>query len=116
MLWRSFKKLYIPEISILILFAITYIICRILNITCLFYKLTNIPCPCCNMTRALLSLAKGNFQVYAKYNIMALPVALAFLSELFVRYCGKYKLLIHIFSIAILCINLLYYVIKLINR
>lgn len=110
MLWRSFEKHgFLNELLSLFAFIAILIICRFSGITCLFYQITSFPCPACNMTSALLSLAKGDISAYASCNIMALPVAAAFLGELFNRHCGKYAKFLHIYSIVALILNLIYY-------
>ena len=65
------------------------------------------------MGRALGFLAKGELKQYAACNIMALPVALAFVGELFCSYFGKYKRAVHIFCVIILIINMIYYLIRM---
>ena len=62
------------------------------------------------MARALLALAKGDIKAYASHNIMALPVGLTFLGELFCQFFGKYKTLLHFCCGIILVINFIYYV------
>lgn len=106
MSWRSFKQ----EISVLFLFFTVWDIYNIFDISCLFYKLTSIPCPTCYMTSALLSLIKGDFYAYISYNAMALPVTFVFIGELFSRFFGKYKKILHFLCIIILVINLFYYI------
>ena len=114
MLWRLFKKRLPYEIVVLIFFIICYIICRTFNITCLFYAFTKIPCPTCYMGRALIALLKGDINRYITYNIMALPVTFVFLVELFNTYFGKYKSIVHIGSLIVLAINIIYYLIRMI--
>ena len=110
MLCRLFKKSYLADkIKFILVFILLYIVCRFFNITCLFYKITSIPCPACNMARALLALARGNIKAYLDYNAMALPVATVFLGELFRDLFGKYKSIFCIYSVIILTINLVYY-------
>ena len=113
MLWRLFKKWLPYEMALILLFIICYIICRTLNITCLFYTFTSFPCPTCYMGRALISLLKGDFRDYITYNVMAIPVALVFMFELFSVYFGKYRRIIHICSVIILTTNVLYYLIRI---
>lgn len=113
MLWRSFKEKFGQETKILFLFVFITCVCNFMNIHCIVFKITGIPCPTCYMTRALVSLAKGNFYLYAKYNIMALPVALVFAGELFNKAFGKYKAVLHICCTVILTINMIYYVYRI---
>ena len=113
MLWRSFKKIFTYEIILILLFIFFYIICRCFNITCLVYEITKIPCPTCKMGRALIFLLKGDVKQYIQCNVMALPVAVVFVCELFITHFGKYKRAVHIFSVIILAINMLYYLIRI---
>ena len=109
MLWRSYSKQFCEIGAVLG----TYIVCRFFGITCLVRKITGIPCPACNMSRALLALIRANFGEYVQYNAMALPVALAFVAEVFSQFAGKFRIVIHIFTVAILVINLVYYLLRL---
>ena len=103
------------EITVLLLFTCFYIICRILNITCLFYAFTKTPCPTCYMGRALVFLLKGNFKGYITYNVMALPVLVVFVTELFNKYFAKYKKVIRIHSVTVLVFNMSYYLFRMIR-
>lgn len=113
MLWHSSKRLFRHEITLLILFVVIYGICRVFNITCLIYKFTNVPCPTCYMGRAICSALKGDFRNYIAYNIMAIPVSVAFILELFSAYFSKYIKVIHSYSIFVLIINMIYYLIRI---
>lgn len=114
MLWHLSKKSFTYEITLILLFIGIYIICRIFDITCLLYALTKVPCPTCYMGRALISLLKGDFQKYITYNIMALPVSFVFIIELFSGHFGKFKKIIHICSVIVLSLNMIYYLIRII--
>lgn len=113
MSWRLFKRRLKPQMIVLILFVVSYIIQRYFNITCIIYKVTGIPCPTCYMGRALISLLKGDIDGYIGYNIMALPVAAAFAGELFIDAFSKYRKAVHIYSISVLCINMVFYLHRL---
>ena len=113
MLWRSFKKIFSYEIVVILFFIICYIICRYFNITCLFYALTKVPCPTCYMGRALIFLMKGDIENYIIYNLMAIPVAFVFVLELLGVYCGKFKRVIHVCSVIVLTLNMLYYLLRI---
>jgi hypothetical protein len=114
MLWRSFKSFYFYNEFIILISVFALIsVCKLLGISCLFYVLTGIPCPTCNMTRALISLASFNIKAYIDYNIMALPVSLVFLCELFIDLFRKHKKALHISSVIILATNIAYYVYRL---
>lgn len=111
MLCRLFRKIFSnSELKILILLIIAICILKYFKITCIFYKITSVPCPTCGMTRAVESLFKGDFEKYCEYNVMALPVFVAFLLILFNRYLGRCKKFFTVFGIGILVINFLYYI------
>ena len=80
------------------------------GIPCIFYKLTSFPCPTCYMTRALLALLRGDTALYFDYNAMALPVASVFILELFGKAWGKYRYILHVYSVFVLVLNLVYYI------
>ena len=65
------------------------------------------------MGRAIVSFLMGDFKQYIEYNIMAIPVALVFLCELFNVHFGKYRMILHICSSIILVINMIYYLIRI---
>lgn len=106
---RSFKQRYRIEIITLILFAVFIGMGNIFSIPCLFRTVTGIPCPTCNMTRALLALLRGDIHSYLENNAMALPVALVFVGELFNGIWGRNKKYLHIITVIVLLINIIYY-------
>ena len=110
MLWHWCKKsCFSNEITTLAIFIVALIVCRFFKISCIFYRITSYQCPACNMTRALLSLVKGDINAYMNYNIMALPVASVFMGELFKDIWGKHKKYFRIYACIILGINFIYY-------
>lgn len=113
MLCRLFNKKFAANICILILFLIVVLVLRIFDVTCIFYKLTGIPCPTCYMTRAFEALIKGNIQEYFRLNAMAIPVGVSFLCLVFCNNCRKHKHKFIVFSTIILTINYLYYVFRM---
>ena len=58
--------------------------------TCLIKAVFNRECPCCGMTRALVSLLSGDFYGYAAQNPFALPVAVCIYFNLHVKK-GKFR-------------------------
>ncbi len=49
-------------------FTLSYLVLNLLNTTCIFIYLFDIPCPGCGMTRALLSILKLDFKSAFIYN------------------------------------------------
>lgn len=102
-----------PQTITLLLFAAVYIILRFFDITCIIYTLTGFPCPTCYMGRALISLLKLDFGAYAAYNIMALPMALAFAAELYIDVFGRHKKIVHFYCITVLTVNMIFYLMRM---
>lgn len=113
MLWHLFKRILNSEIFILIVLVGLCAFTQLIGVTCIIYQLIKVPCPTCGMTRALCNLFVGNLNGYANYNIMALPVALVMVSELFYKRFGRYQKLLHWITFCILVINLVYYIFRL---
>lgn len=109
MLWHLFKK-YKCEFFALLLFVILLVISKFLGVSCIIYKLTGVKCPTCNMTRAIISLIKGDICSYVRLNVMAVPVLSAFLVVLFINNTCKYKIFLNIYAVIILVVNILYYI------
>lgn len=116
MLWHLYKKELMESIAILIVFIIVYVILRAFGITCIVYKIFHMPCPTCYMTRALCALMKADFKLYTRYNVMAFPVAVVFIGELFNWAYSKHKIIFHCFTAVILVLNLLYYIFRIKNN
>ncbi len=53
------------------LYAITKL--NILHMFCPFYKLTNLRCPACGNTRAILAVLRGDFREAFRFNYMFIP-------------------------------------------
>ena len=102
-------KAAIKVAAIVILY---YVFCFLFNITCPIYATVGIPCPCCGVTRALISLFKLDVEEYVRYNIMALPLVLALVIAMrFNSFRRKRAALVVVISI--LTVNLIYYLIRL---
>lgn len=108
MLWHLFKNNK-NEFFALFLFVLLLIICKFIKIDCIIYKVTGIHCPTCNMTRAILALTKGDINTYVELNVMAAPVLVSYLGELFIKVTSRYKKTFDIYAISILIINFVYY-------
>ena len=81
--------------------------------TCLFRFIFKFPCPTCGVTRALLSILKGNVANYCYYNVMAL--LLLFATCLMFWGVWKQKKYCKIISGVILFINFPYYVYRVMH-
>ena len=112
MLWLLFKRFLHKDNMILICCIIVYSICNFFDITCLFYKIIEKPCPTCCMSRALLALLRGDFNAYFQYNAMAFPVMVVFLIELYSRHLNKYKCVMHCVCAFVLLVNFVYYLLR----
>ena len=60
----------------IVLFGVQ-IIYYLLDVTCPILLLTGKTCPTCGSTRAILSLLRGNVEMYVSYQPMAVPLAIA---------------------------------------
>lgn len=101
------RKLLKEILQIVILGVVFYFT----DTTCLWRKITGIPCPTCGVTRALMSLLRMDFQSYIYYNCMAVPLVIATFLLLFCREENK---LFKSIGIIILCFNIPYYLFRLI--
>lgn len=91
-----------------------FLMCRFFDITCPIKAIIGINCPTCGMTRAILSLLRGDFDMYFKYNPFALPcVVSVFL--LIHRHAFGTKKVCDIFAAAVLIMNFIYYIFKLLG-
>lgn len=114
MSWLSFKACFIKTVKFAVLFIFLYVVYRFFGISCPIYNIFGVPCPTCGMTRALVSLVKGNMRAYASYNIMAVPVSFVFATELLcASFVKKSCAAIHWVTAAVLAINLVYYLYRL---
>ena len=104
-LLHDLKKYVVPTL-VICFFGLFF---AAFHFTCPILYFTEVPCPCCGMTRALLSLLVGNLRAYLSYNIMALPVLLA----LCIISFGKKIKGGTPFCYAILILNFLYYLSRL---
>ena len=54
---------------VILYFTVAYTVMNYYGISCVFLTFFKIPCPGCGMTRAVLSLLKGDIMGAASYNI-----------------------------------------------
>lgn len=64
---KNHKKISLG-ILFIVYFAFSYLLLDLLDTTCIFIYLFNIPCPGCGMTRAFLSLIQLDFKNAFMYN------------------------------------------------
>lgn len=72
----------IPKLLLVILILLGYYFLNIyfhFSITCMFYKLTNLYCPGCGITRMLFSLIKLDFYQSFRYNPLAFILLFGYL-------------------------------------
>lgn len=67
------------------------------------------------MSRAIYKLLQGKFNEYIKLNIMAAPVAAAFVFLLFKNTVKKFSKSLALISYTILTINIIYYIWRIIK-
>lgn len=101
------------KLKVILLFIIFSVLFYFTDTTCLWRKITGIPCPTCGVTRALLSLLRMDFQSYLYYNCMAVPLVIATFLLLFCREENK---LLNRIGIIILCLNIPYYIFRLVHN
>ena len=86
-----------------------FLMCRLLGVTCLIKAIIGINCPACGMTRAILFLLHGDFDMYFKYNPFALPCALS-VFVLIHKQVFHIKKVCVILAFSVLLINFVYYI------
>lgn len=103
-----------------LIFTIFYLIIILLafklNISCIYKRFLNIPCPGCGMTRAFLSLIKLDLYAAFQYNSMIFLMPILYLYFLFDGSLLKNKRINMIIFIVImlgLLINWLWKILKL---
>lgn len=89
-----------------------FLMCRFFDITCPIKAIIGINCPTCGMTRAILSLLRGDFDMYFKYNPFALPCVISAFLLIHRRAFGTKKVC-DILAGSVLIMNFIYYIFKL---
>lgn len=110
---RKLFKIHITVaiVSIAYIFVLTYY-----KIYCPIKYFFNITCPTCGVTRAMLSLFKGDFSGYMHYNPMAIFLLLSVLLILHRElFKDKVKKAITVISIFIASVNAVYWCVKVIG-
>lgn len=79
---RGIKRVFLLML-LGVYFAIAYTLMHYFEITCVFLKLFDVPCPGCGMTRAFLSLLNWDFTQAVKYNATVLFMPYIFLYIIF---------------------------------
>ncbi len=91
-------------------FITAYALMEHFNISCVFLKLSGIPCPGCGMTRALLSVLNLDFYMAFKHNVM-----IFFMPYVFAYVFFDFKSHIHnIFLVIIAVIAIINWLFKII--
>ena len=106
------KALLGRALPFLLAIALFYLLCKLLDTSCLFLHLFGIPCPTCGMTSALLCALRLDIMGYIQCNAMAIPTAMAVLLALHLQYF-RCKRLITGIVITVLATNLIYYIVRL---
>ncbi|HJJ17401.1 MAG TPA: DUF2752 domain-containing protein [Bacilli bacterium] len=82
------KNLYL---LVIIFIAFLYYF-KIIDIPCLFLKITHFYCPGCGITRAIRSLLSLNFYQAFRYNNLIIILIPVFLIYYFEAICNKFKI------------------------
>lgn len=114
MLWLfcKIKSIIKKHIGIFAVIVIYYTVAAFLKTTCLIKYVTGYNCPACGMTRAMLSLLKGDWYGYLSHNAMALPVVLALLIIVHNRFKRKLRFFVQILCVVILIMNMIYFIFR----
>ena len=89
-----------------------FLICRLLQTTCLIKKVIGFDCPTCGMTRAVISLLHADVDGYLYYNPMALPMFISVWLFIHRRLFGDKKWITYL-MIIVLSLTMLRYVITI---
>ena len=90
-----------------------WILYYLMGIPCLFLAVTGKRCPTCGSTRAMLSLLHGDFKLYASYQPMAIPLAIAVVLCIHLQWMRKpLRQVSSILAGAILFLNTALYLLK----
>lgn len=82
------------------------------NITCPFFKLTDIKCPTCGVSRAMLALVRLDLDMYFYYHPLAIFLVTAVLLLIHIQYL-PYKKFIYIYAITTVGVNFIFYIVTL---
>ncbi|HHX69363.1 MAG TPA: DUF2752 domain-containing protein [Gallicola sp.] len=89
----KFLKPFLRHLLVILIIIFYYFLLHILEVTCLIRGTTNIPCPGCGSTRAMLALLRGDFKGYIYYHpgaiLILLTVFVAFHSESLFKVINK---------------------------
>lgn len=108
------KSFFKKHIIVLIIIICYYSALKFFNITCPIKYLTGFQCPTCGVTRAMLSLLKGDINSYITYHPMALFLVISVL-WFFHRKLFKHKLIGDIFAWGIIIANMLFYIVRIVT-
>ncbi len=99
----------------ILLLAVICIFVAVINffeIGCPFLRIFGIPCPTCGVTRATLSLLRGDPAGYLSYQPFALPLLAAVWLLLHQRLFRKRRLIVAV-SLSVVGLNFVYYLFRL---
>ena len=114
MLWHSFKcrKIIKQHMMACVALSMFYILYRS-NITCILRYLFHVPCPTCGISRAIILMLNLEFTSSFYYHAFAVPISICTFLELHRNVFPINKRLIDIISLAVLIMNLIYYIYRL---
>lgn len=107
---EKFVKWMLVDLAIGVIVVFYYALLWIFNTTCLIKLIVNVECPTCGMTRAMISLLKGDIKGYIDNNYLALPAFVVVYLSFHLK--DKGKKIVSIFAIVLAVAIFLRYIIK----
>ncbi len=89
----------IKDCATILICCIYYLFLHLINNTCLILWVTGVKCPTCGMTRAIISLFKGDIYSSLSLNFMAVPTAIAIYLNIHVG--KRFKKFVNIYTVVV---------------
>lgn len=91
----------IKDCLTILICSVYYLFLHLINNTCLILWVTGVKCPTCGMTRAIVSLLKGDVRLSLSLNFLAVPTSIAIYLNIHVGKRFKKFVNIYTFVVAI---------------